>query len=185
MYFLGIDQSMRSTGFAVVSDVPGEAYTGTVAPKKLSGVARLAFIRDEVRQIFAAYPDIRYAAMEGYAYDVGAGRVFELGEVGGLIKLCLFDDAIPCVIVPPTSLKQFVTGSGAATKEQMRISVQTKWGLDLAQNDECDAFGLAQVARAYHLKKGSTRSELEVIKKLSDTGKKVSLVSFGSPSLSV
>ena len=185
--FLGIDQSLRSTGVAVVSEDQIDKFTGTVEPKKLVGVERLSVIRQGLRKILGAYPDkIHFAALEGYAYDVGAGRVFELGEVGGLVKMALWDAAIPFIIVPPTSLKQFVAGNGSATKEQMRLAVQQKWGIDLDQNDECDAFGLAQVARAFFLNKGTTRSELEVLKKLRDAGKKkFSVATTNTPFLSI
>lgn len=176
--YLGIDQSLRSSGVAVVSEKQKVTYLSTLNPKKLKGVERLAWVREALREILAAEPDIKYAALEGYAYDVGAGRVFELGEIGGVVKMVLHDAAIPFIIVPPASLKQFVADHGQAKKEQMRQAVLRKWGHDVAQDDECDALGLAQVARAFHLNKGTTRSELEVLKKLRDTDKKISLVSF-------
>jgi Holliday junction resolvasome RuvABC endonuclease subunit len=176
--YLGIDQSLRSSGVAVVSEKQQVTYLSTLNPKKLRGVERLAWIRESLRVVLASEPDIKYAALEGYAYDVGAGRVFELGEIGGVVKMVLHDAAIPFLIVPPASLKQFVADHGQAKKEQMRAAVLRKWKVDVEQDDECDALGLAQVARSFHLNKGTTRSELEVLKKLRDTDKKISLVSF-------
>jgi Holliday junction resolvasome RuvABC endonuclease subunit len=178
MLFLGVDQSLRSSGVAVISEEQESVYLGRIAPAKLSDAPRLAAIRDALQTLITTTPDIRFAALEGYAYDVGAGRVFELGEVGAVVKLALYDAKIPFIVVPPASLKQFVADHGNANKTQMRISVLRRWGYDITQDDECDAFGLAQVARAVHLNKGTTRSELEVLKKLRTTDKKVSLVSF-------
>ena len=178
--YLGIDQSLRSSGVAVVSAKQEVVYRGRIIPGKLKGVARLAAIRDALRDVLAAEPDIAYAALEGYAYDVGAGRVFELGEVGAVVKMVLHDGAIPFIIVPPASLKQFVAGNGQAKKDQMREAVLKKWGHDVEQDDECDAFGLAQVARSFHLNKGTTRSELEVLKKLRDTERGISLVTYSA-----
>jgi Holliday junction resolvasome RuvABC endonuclease subunit len=182
--YLGIDQSLRSSGVAVVSGNQEAVYRGRILPGKLAGVQRLAVIRDALRDVFAAEPGILFAALEGYAYDVGAGRVFELGEVGAVVKMALHDAAIPFIIVPPASLKQFVAGNGQAKKEQMREAVLKKWGQDIEQDDECDAFGLAQVARSVHLNSGETRSELEVLKKLRSTDKKISLVSFTANAIS-
>jgi len=182
--YLGIDQSLRSSGVAVISEGQKVQYVGRILPGKLTGVARLAAVREALRDVLAAEPDICFAALEGYAYDVGAGRVFELGEVGAVVKMVLHDAAVPFVIVPPASLKQFVAGNGQAKKEQMREAVLKKWGIDVAQDDECDAFGLAQVARAFHLNSGTTRAELEVLKKLKDTTKKISLVSYTAVALS-
>ncbi len=183
--FLGIDQSLRSSGVAVVDELGNAVFTGTVCPQKLTGVDRLAAIRQGFISLVESCPPIQLAALEGYAYDVGAGRVFELGEVGGLVKLFLHDRGIPFVVVPPASLKLFVAGIGSATKEQVQKAVLSKWGAALEQNDECDAFGLAQVARAFKLDKGSTRSELEVLKKLRTSTKKLSLVKFPTNELSL
>lgn len=182
--YLGIDQSLRSSGVAVVSESKESVYLGRILPGKLTGVQRLAAVRTAIRDVLAAAPLVKFAALEGYAYDVGAGRVFELGEVGAVVKLALHDAGVPFIVVPPASLKQFVADHGQAKKEQMRQAVLKKWGQDVVQDDECDAFGLAQLARSFHLNQGTTRAELEVLKKLRDTGKKLSLVSFATSAIS-
>lgn len=177
MSYLGVDQSLRSSGVAVINKNQELQYVGTVTPGKLTGAPRLGCIRTALRDVLAANPEINYAALEGYSYGSGAGRTFELGEVGAVVKLVLFDAGIPFVIVPPASLKQFVSGNGSSNKEHMRLAVLSKWGIDFDdRDDECDAYGLAQVARAVHMGVGKTRAELEVVKKLKDTTKKLSLV---------
>lgn len=183
--YLGIDQSLRSSGVAVIRQNQEVVFTGTLDPGKKTGVLRLAAVREGILEILAAEPDIKFAALEGYAYDVGAGRVFELGEIGAVVKMALHDAAIPFVVVPPASLKLFVAGIGNASKEQMRQAVLKKWRIDIAQDDECDAYGLAQVARSVHLNTGTTRSELEVLKKLKDTSKKISLVAAPAKTISI
>lgn len=126
--FLGIDQSLRSSGVVVLSQNQECVYRGRILPGKLTGVQRLSVIRNALRDVIAAEPRIHFAALEGYAYDVGAGRVFELGEVGAVVKMTLLDAGIPFIVVPPASLKQFVVGNGQAKKEQMRQAVLQKWG---------------------------------------------------------
>jgi len=167
MFYFGIDQSLTSTGVAVITDEkPARtAYVGRIATKKLRGVLRLAFIRDGLREALRTFPGTVLAALEGYSMGSG-GRWYDLGEVGGLVRLTLHDAGIPTVIVPPTTLKLFVAGDGAADKDAMRQAVLDKWGQDIPQDDECDAYGLAQLARSFHLNTGTTRAELEVIKKL-------------------
>jgi Holliday junction resolvasome RuvABC endonuclease subunit len=164
--YIGVDQSLRSTGVVAISAEGTLVRTTRIVPKKLTGVQRLAAIRTELENTLLCSTPIRFAALEGYAYDVGAGRVFELGEVGAVVKLIFYDAKLPFIVVPPASLKQFVAGHGQAKKDQMRQAVFKKWGQDIKQDDECDAYGLAQVARAFHLNKGTTRAELEVLKKL-------------------
>ena len=175
--YLGIDQSLRCSGVAVIGKDQELLYVGTITPGKLTGAPRLGCIRSALRDVLAAEPDIEFAALEGYSYGSGVGRTFELGEVGAVVKLVLWDAGIPYITVSPAGLKQFVSGNGGSNKEHMRQAVLSKWGIDFAdRDDECDAYGLAQVARATHLGVGKTRAELEVVKKLKDTTKKISLV---------
>ena len=180
--YLGIDQSLRSSGVVIVTENQEVEYVGTVTPGKLTGAPRLACIRDALRLV--ARPGIKFAALEGYSME-SVNRSFDLGELGGLVRLVLHDAGIPFVVVAPKSLKQFVSSDGSATKELMREAVLKKWGMDFEQDDKCDAFGLAQLARSFHLNTGTTRAELEVLKKLRDTSKKISLVATPAARLSI
>jgi len=164
--FLGVDQSLRSSGVAVIP--PTAPYAPecllTLEPKKLQGAKRLKFIRDGIQDVVRSYK-LLHAALEGYSIG-SVNRAFDLGEVGGLIKLTLLDEGVPFIVVPPTSLKLFVTGTGAARKELMQRAVYQKWNLEIDQEDACDAYGLAHVARVFIQGKASHRCELEALKSL-------------------
>lgn len=181
--YLGIDQSLRSSGVVVIDSSSDLIWREAVTPKKLAGAPRLAFIRDALHRVIGR-DSPRFAALEGYSME-SVNRSFDLGELGGLVRLVLHDAGIPFVVVAPKSLKQFVSGDGSATKELMRQAVLKKWGMDFDQDDECDAYGLAQVARSLHLNTGTTRAELEVLKKLRNTDKKISLVAAPSRAISI
>lgn len=186
MAYLGVDQSLRCSGVAVIGRNQELEYVGDIVPGKLTGAPRLGCIRSALRDVLAANPEINYAAIEGYSYGSSVGRTFELGEVGSVVKLVLWDAGIPFIVVSPASLKQFVSGNGSSDKEHMRMAVLSKWGLDFAdRDDQCDAYGLAQVARSVHTGIGKTRAELEVVKKLKDTTKKLSLVATPARSISI
>lgn len=171
--YLGIDQSLRSTGVALVEADGSVVYTGTITPGKLTGVERLAYIRRGLREALSMADGARIlsAALEGYSYG-STGTLCELGEVGAVVRLVLYDAGVPFVVVAPAQLKQFVAGNGQAKKEDVREAVLKKWGISIDQDDECDAFGLAQLAKSYHNKTGTTRGELEVLKKLRTPRKK-------------
>jgi Holliday junction resolvasome RuvABC endonuclease subunit len=160
-FFLGIDQSLNHTGL-VILDVQGNAVDKRlIEPKKLRGVERLAFIRDAI--VSTGLPGgIKRAALEGYAYGAGVGRYFDLGEVGGLVRLLLHDAKVPFSVVSPTSLKKFVTGDSTAGKADMIKAVNKRWNAGVDDDNVADAYGLARVALA--MEQGTTiRAELEVI----------------------
>ena len=163
--YLGIDQSLTSTGVAVLA--PGENLPRAlfnISPGELRDGARLAFIRAQLSACLDKHA-ITQAALEGYAY-AATGKVFELGEVGGVLKCLLAERSIPHVVVAPVLLKKFVCNFVGADKDDMRAAVLKKWQIDIAQNDQCDAYGLAKVAQVYSGHLSGYREELEVVKSL-------------------
>lgn len=106
--------------------------------------------------------------MEGYA----RGRLNwreEAGELGAVVKLALRAQLPPPVcyptIVPPTSLKKFITGTGGASKDVILKEVLRKWGRDLGDHNAADAYGLAELAKAV-MEGTELKYERDVIAKL-------------------
>jgi len=138
--YLGIDQSF--TGFAMCA-YKDNTYYAEVYKSTNKGMPRMldirAFIRDWISRV-----EILDVAMEGYA--MGAkGKVFHLGELGGLVKMELADiDKYP-LIIPPTTLKKYVTGAGSGQKNQMILHTYKKWGQTFTDDNACDAYGLARL----------------------------------------
>lgn len=96
---------------------------------------------------FTAGATVLGAASEGYSVQ-STNRAFDLGGVAWVLRLHAFRKfKIEPADVPPSSLKMYVTGSGAADKELILYTVKTAWGVDLGdRDDEADAFGLARFA---------------------------------------
>jgi len=63
---------------------------------------------------------------------------------------------IPFIIVAPTSLKKFITGNGAAKNDVMLMETFKRYGVTILDDNECDAYGLAQVGLA--LLNGNSKS---------------------------
>jgi hypothetical protein len=87
-------------------------------------------------------------AIEGYAH----GSAFErehMGELGGYLKLLLWQAGVPYLIVPPGVLKKYVTGKGNAAKAIMLKEVYRRWGYDTESDDQADAYGLARFAAEF------------------------------------
>lgn len=160
--YLGVDQSLRKTGVVVLSETGTIVLRHLIQPASLRGAARLAYIRDALRDVISEHRPAS-AALEGYSYD-STGKVFELGEAGGVVKLCFFDAQIPSYVVSPAALKKFVADNHQATKEQMLRKTLDKWGVDFQKEDDlCDAHGLSRIVRSVEKKDCVRRNELEVV----------------------
>lgn len=147
-YYIGIDQSYSGFGFVVLDDT-GHCHQKTLRKyelKKFDGeAARLVQIYDDLLAFFAYYAAQGipvHVSMEGYAYGARQNRE-KLGELGGIVKLAtrlvLYSEPTS---IPPTTLKQFATGSGRATKEQMVKAVQ-EFDPDITNDNLADAYLLA------------------------------------------
>lgn len=146
MSVLGFDPSLVSSGYCYQH---GDAIKiGTIVPhKKLDKVHRLQVIKNEFSQILT-YSMPELVAYEGYA--MGAkGRVFSIGELGGVLKSHMWEARINMLIVPPSTLKQYITGKGNATKEEMSLALQERFNYSITQDDECDATCLYLFGEAY------------------------------------
>lgn len=158
--YLGIDQSLNATGLCCVDEQGVAHVKQTVDPSKLRGVYRLAYVKAAVKPWLDART--KFVAFEGYSYN-SVGRVFELGEVGGVLRLLVHEHNLSYVDVPPASLKKYATGNASAEKEDM-IAAARRQGFDPSDDNQADAYFLSQIARHLHL--GSMpplRHQLEVL----------------------
>ena len=147
MTILGIDTSLRSTGYGVLS-VQGSRLSmvdcGNIrnAPK-LPLTACLRAIHAKVCELIAAHsPDVM--AIESVIYGKNAGTMLVLGEARGAVLTAAADAGLPVYEYEPRRMKKAVCGNGLAEKEQIQRMVKTLLGLaELPQNDAADALGLA------------------------------------------
>ena len=142
---IGVDQSLTETGYCILDLNTGYRKTGIIKPKKIRGVDRLNFIELQLREILILN-HITRGVMEGYSYG-SIGRTFELGELGGIIKMIFNKRGIPLEIVPPTVWKKEVVGKGNANKDKVKLVVSDDYGLKFNTQDECDAWCMAEYKR--------------------------------------
>jgi Holliday junction resolvasome RuvABC endonuclease subunit len=162
MPFLGVDQSLNGTGLCLLTIDASSSRLSTVDPGKLVGGKRLVAIKEALVALCRSVEwRLDFAAIEGYSMG-SVNRPFDLGEVGGIIRLTLTENDVPYEIVPPVQVKQFATGATGASKEAMITAAQAL-GASPATDDEADAFFLARIARAYHSKVEMSRREMDVI----------------------
>ena len=147
MIILGIDTSLRSSGYGVLS-VAGSRMRALEAgrirndPKlPLSGCLRAIHAR--VAELIAAYtPDV--LSIESVIYGKNAGTMLVLGEARGAVIVAAAEASVPVYEYEPRRVKMAVCGNGLAEKIQIQRMVKTLLALDeLPQNDAADALALA------------------------------------------
>lgn len=149
---LGIDPSLTSLGLAAIRSDGLRAETRAVQVPG-TGIPRLLALRDAVLEWVRAYAPA-VVAMEGYSMAPRAGRLADLGELGGVLKVALWEmgyrtDQGRLLVVPPALVKKYATGQGNADKGAVRVAVYKRWGFEARTDDETDAYVLARIALAW------------------------------------
>jgi len=148
MIIIAIDQSLSETGICIMDTKTERFKTGVIKPKKLRDMDRLLFLEKEIEKILVRHIN-RFGKenisgiMEGYSYG-SVGRTFELGELGGIIKVMFKEYDIPLEIVPPTKWKKIIVGKGNYNKYRIMLEVERLYGIEFKNNNECDAYCLAR-----------------------------------------
>lgn len=144
LVIIGLDLSLTATGIATAEG------TRTLKPVSgLVGMARLAAFRSTLLSE-CARADL--VVIEGYSMGTQrqASHAHALGELGGVVRLALYEAGVPYVDVPPASLKRYATGKGNANKGQVLEAASKRSGLDFAgDNNRADAWWLRQMGLAW------------------------------------
>lgn len=150
MIIIGIDPSLTSTGICAMRD--GIILSSEAVTSKFTGVKRLSDFKEQLIPKVCYVADIEdieekiMVFIEGYSFGSKNNREV-LGELGGVIRLMLFEQEIPFIDVAPTALKKYATGKGNADKISVAVSVMEEWGKKFPTSDQTDAFVLAMLGR--------------------------------------
>lgn len=146
---VAFDLSLTSTG---VADRNG---TRRITPKT-TGPERLAEIRDAVlaschdhRSLDDQFccgtghcidlPDL--VVLEGYSYG-SPNAAHPVGEMGGVVRLALWEAGLPFEVVSPSTIKAFACGKGNASKDDVLLAAVRRLGYEGGSKDEADALWL-------------------------------------------
>lgn len=147
MTILGIDTSLRSTGFGVItaegSRLAAVDYGTVKNAKTLALSLCLKNISEKISSVIDSYaPDVM--AVEKVIYGKNANTMLVLGEARGVIIAAAALRGIPVFEYEPRKMKRSVCGNAMAEKEQIQRMVKTLLSLpEIPQNDAADALGLA------------------------------------------
>ena len=145
---VGLDLSLTHTGVGIIFNGK-RGYFGLI-PKKLFAVKRLAWIERQL-ELFIESTSICCVVIEGYSFGSVGRAIFNLGELGGVIRVLFYRHQIPIVIVPPAVVKKFCCGKGNASKEIVVSTYNRLRNTDfmVKDNNEVDALLLAEILYYY------------------------------------
>jgi Holliday junction resolvasome RuvABC endonuclease subunit len=131
----GIDPSLSGTGIATPD------WMRTVGGAAKVGDRRLEIIFDAMLDVVGLNP-VLVMIEDLPTHAPGAGKT---GMSQGVVRLALVIGGIRYVKVTPAGLKKFATGSGIATKPDMRMEIFKRTGQDIRDDNQVDAWWLRQL----------------------------------------
>lgn len=147
MILVGLDVSLNGTGAARVDTDTGRSVTRTIDPKGRRTHARMEFVRTEVADIIRGAD---YVGIEGLAYAAASSNRDEIDGMHWQIRHLCWQRRVPYAIMPPATVKGYVTGDGQAGKLDM-VKAMNRAFPQMAlsdRDDEADALAIVtMVAR--------------------------------------
>lgn len=137
---IGLDLSLTSTGYSCGDD-------RCLLTTKAKGAQRLDEISFAVLSKALDLTD-PVVVIEGYSFASRNSQAHAIGELGGCVRMRLWQANIPYVEVPPTCRAKFATGKGNAGKGEVLSAVSARTGIVWSgggADDLCDAFLLEEM----------------------------------------
>lgn len=172
---IGLDLSLTGTGVIILKE--GKLDCEQLIKSKptsdksyLAETRRLMKIRDQIAEIVdAKKPTL--AVIEGMAFSIRSTTALtQLSGINYMVREMLIKKDVPFIIVAPTSLKKFITGSGAAKKDVILLEIFKRYGISFSDDNLGDAFILSRCGLALmgEEEEKLTLKQQEVIKLLTE-----------------
>ena len=147
MRVLGVDPGLGRCGWAVLERRGGRVAAvgyGTIHTDGAEVALRLAELATKLRQVVAAHRP-QALAIERLFFNANVRTAMTVGQASGVVLLLAAEDGLAVTAYTPPQVKQAVTGSGTAPKEQVGYMVKALLGLASvpAPADTADALAVA------------------------------------------
>lgn len=179
--FVGLDISLTGSGVCVLASDYSIIDTALISVKPEETGLRLFLIRNQIQDFLKQHnKEVSLCCIEGPSFgSKDGGRLFQIGECTGVLKLMLFELGIPIVIAVPSQLKKYISGTGKdVKKEHIMLDIYKKYNVELRDNNVADAYVLSRVCRDYSyllsshkLPEGIPKYQEEVLKAMYKTHK--------------
>ena len=148
MIVLGIDPSVKSTGFGIIEYSDNNysvlSYGCVKPPPSLSFHEKLNNIRSHLEDLIKTHrPD--EVAIENPFYALNIKTAITLGQVRGAALVAIASQKKPLFEYSPLEVKKAVTGYGQADKNQMITMIKALLAIedDKLETDAADALAVA------------------------------------------
>ena len=141
--FAALDLSLTATGVAWTT---GPMVRTEVFRSRHVGCTRLVDLRNLCA---AACSSADLVVIEGYSFSSRQGGE-RLGELGGVVRVALFEAGVPFVEVPPAVVKKLATGAGNAKKLAVALAASRRLQFAADDDNEADARWLLEAALQYY-----------------------------------
>lgn len=160
---MGIDPGSRATGFGLVRvRGPSVDYiaSGVIRAKGENFADRLRLIFDQMSLLLAEHRPGE-VAIERVFMHRNADSALKLGQARAAAICATFDRPVPIHEYSAREVKQAVTGTGGAEKEQVEMMVKRLLGLrGRLQSDAADALAVALCHAHMRTVRGLTGNEM-------------------------
>lgn len=156
--YVGIDLSFSATGICVSNKKFDRVSTGIISSRKDDSLFdRVRYISQEIRNYIASQvvkgTKIKCIAIEQLAYGSRSHRQLQIAYLHYRVRVDLmewyvkeFKADCPLYVVPPSTLKKFVTGKGNCKKNVMLKCCYQNWEFDTNDDNICDAYCVCRYA---------------------------------------
>ena len=124
---ISVDPGLNNTGFGILdykgSQINVIAYGLVTPPAKESIPNRLEYLNSHMNDLIDKF-NPQSMAIEDSFYSQNVKSAILLGQARGVLLLSAASKGIPSMVYAPKKVKQSVTGSGSATKKQVKYMVE-------------------------------------------------------------
>ena len=169
---IGLDISLSSPGWCRIDTETKAVTFDTLNYSKLQGMERIATAAKDLVELCRPADLV---VTEGLSMGLPMGKNGPFVPQGRsdligltyILRLWLWKAKRITLLIPPTTLKKWTTGSGKSDKSLMIREVTRRWGVEVADDNQADAVALAEFGRAY-LEPAAcelTKYQMEALKK--------------------
>lgn len=142
---VGLDLSLTETGVAVYRSDRVAIITTYSIHSTAKGIPRILEIRNLVVEEIVRFTGVQHVVIEGLALQSRTGSALDRAGLWFLVTTALYKREIPVYVVPPMTLKKFITGKGNSDKNIVLREIYKRWHYEAPNDNEGDAYGLCRM----------------------------------------